>query len=87
MIIIQAGVEEAGEILRLQKLAYQSEARIYNDYTIPPLVQTDEEIEAAFHSHVFLKAVANSGEIAGSVRVCLDHGTCKIGRLIVHPDI
>jgi hypothetical protein len=43
MIIEQAGVEDAGEILRLQKLAYQSEARIYNDYTIPPLLQTPSD--------------------------------------------
>ena len=87
MTIKQAGVEDAGEILRLQKLAYQSEAQIYNDYTIPPLVQTAEEIEADFHSHVFLKAIADGGKITGSVRACLDDGTCKIGRLIVHPDI
>jgi ribosomal protein S18 acetylase RimI-like enzyme len=86
MTIIKAGVEDAGEILRLQKLAYQSEARIYNDNTIPPLVQTAEEIEADFNSQVFLKAVTDSGKIVGSVRICLDQGTCKIGRLIVHPD-
>jgi hypothetical protein len=28
------------EILDLQKLAYQSEAIIFNDFTIPPLTQT-----------------------------------------------
>ena len=86
MTIEQAEVADAGEILRLQKLAYQSEARIYNDYTIPPLVQTAAEIEADFHSHVFLKAIGDSGKITGSVRISLDQGTCKIGRLIVHPE-
>jgi ribosomal protein S18 acetylase RimI-like enzyme len=85
MIIERAGVEDAGEILELQKLAYLSEARIYNDYTIAPLVQTTEEIEADFHSHVFLKALAG-GAIVGSVRARMDHDTCMIGRLIVHPD-
>ena len=48
MIIKHAGVEDAAEILELQHLAYSSEARIYNDFTIAPLVQTAEEIEADF---------------------------------------
>ena len=86
MTIEGAVVEDAGEILRLQKLAYQSEARIYSDYTIPPLVQTSEDIEADFHSHVFLKALAN-GAVVGSVRARMDRGSCLIGRLIVHPDV
>ena len=86
MIIEDAVVEDAGEILGLQKLAYQSEARIYDDYTIPPLVQTTEQIEADFRSHVFLKALAN-GAVVGSVRARMDRGSCLIGRLIVHPDI
>jgi ribosomal protein S18 acetylase RimI-like enzyme len=86
MIIKRAGIEDAADILELQKLAYLSEARIYNDYTIPPLLQTLEEIEADFQAKVFLKA-QEGGKITGSVRGCLDHGTCKIGRLIVHPDV
>jgi 2-aminoadipate transaminase len=44
MRIDRATVEDAKEILDLQKLAYQSEAEIYNDYTIPPLTQTLEEM-------------------------------------------
>ena len=45
MMIERAKIEDAKEILDLQKLAYQSEAEIYNDYTIPPLTQTLEEME------------------------------------------
>jgi ribosomal protein S18 acetylase RimI-like enzyme len=86
MRIEKAGAADAGEILRLQKLAYQSEARIYDDFTIPPLIQTADEIEADFLTHVFLKALTDAGDITGSVRACLDQGTCRIGRLIVHPD-
>ena len=44
MIIGQASVKDAAEILALQKLAYRSEAEIYDDYTIPPLTQTLEEM-------------------------------------------
>jgi hypothetical protein len=45
MIIERAHIEDTKEILDFQKLAYQSEAEIYNDYTIPPLTQTLEEME------------------------------------------
>ena len=34
------------EILDLQKLAYKSEAEIYNDFTILPLTQTLEDLKA-----------------------------------------
>jgi ribosomal protein S18 acetylase RimI-like enzyme len=85
MIIEQASAKDAKEILDLQKLAYQSEAAIYNDYTIPPLTQTLEEIKADFEKQVFVKATID-GKIIGSVRGCLSEGTCFIGRLIVHPD-
>ena len=85
MIVERANVGDAEEILTLQKLAYQSEAAIYNDYTIPPLTQTLEEIRADFEKHVFLKVSAD-GRIVGSVRAHVRERTCFVGRLIVHPD-
>jgi GNAT superfamily N-acetyltransferase len=85
MMIERAHIEDAKEILDLQKLAYQSEAEIYNDYTIPPLTQTLEEMRNDFEKQVFLKA-SMDGRIIGSVRALLKEGTCFIGRLIVHPD-
>ena len=73
------------EILALQKLAYLSEAEIYNDFSIPPLLQTIEDIKSEYAYKTFLKAV-DSGKIIGSVRANLQDGTCYIGKLIVHPD-
>lgn len=84
MIIAQATAADAAEILDLQKLAYQSEAALYQDYAIPPLLQTLAEITAEFQSRHFLKAIAQ-GRIQGSVRAHQEQGTCHIGRLIVHP--
>jgi len=85
MIIQKANISDAPEILSLQKLAYQSEAKIYNDYTIPPLTQTLEEVKEKFEDHIFLKSVEN-GKIIGSVRGnVMDPETVYIGRLIVHP--
>jgi ribosomal protein S18 acetylase RimI-like enzyme len=85
MIVERAGVEDAAEILALQKLAYRSEAEIYDDFTIPPLTQTLEGMRADFENQVVLKASID-GRIVGSVRASEEHGTCFIGRLIVHPD-
>ena len=73
------------EVLALQKLAYQSEAELNNDFNIPPLTQTLEEIRAEFERAMFLK-VTDGGKIIGSVRAHEEDGTCHIGRLIVHPD-
>ena len=85
MIIKLSNVSDAEEILSLQKLAYRSEAEIYNDFNIPPLLQTLEEIKKDFENQFFLKAIGE-GKIIGSVRAFEKEGTCFVGRLIVHPD-
>jgi GNAT superfamily N-acetyltransferase len=86
LIISHAAVQDAEAILTLQRLAYQSEARLYNDWTLPPLTETLEELQAEFARHLFLKALMNN-RIVGSVRARMqDAPTCMIGRLMVHPD-
>ena len=85
MIVEQAKKEDLGKILELQKLAFRSQAEIYNDFSIPPLIQTPEEIEKDFQNQTYLKAVTNK-KIIGSVRGYEDSITCYIGRLIIHPD-
>ena len=69
--ITRASQEDAEIILHLQIHAYLSEAEIYNDYSIPPLIQTLKEIKQEFSQQVFLNAL-EEGEIVGSVRMlCL----------------
>jgi N-acetylglutamate synthase-like GNAT family acetyltransferase len=85
MIIERAVIENAGEILDLQKLAYLSEAEIVDDFTIPPLHQTIDEIRSEFDHQIFLK-VELENRIVASVRCYLEKETCHIGKLIVHPD-
>jgi GNAT superfamily N-acetyltransferase len=80
----RAGREDAAEILALQKLAYQSEAEIYGDFTIPPLVQTLPDMEADTEQQVVLKASIDD-RIIGSVRAHQREGTCFIGRVVVDP--
>jgi GNAT superfamily N-acetyltransferase len=83
--IVRAKLEDAAEILALQKLAYQSEAAIHNNYEIPPLTQTLPEMEEDLRNKVVLVAVRD-GRIIGSVRACQEGDTCSVGRLIVHPE-
>ena len=85
MNIQKANINDAEEILALQKLAYKSEAKLHGDFQIPPLVETLDELKEKFQTHVFLKATAE-GKIIGSVRVLQKDNTCYIGRLMVHPD-
>jgi len=81
-----ADLEDAAEILGLQKLAYQSEAARYDDHTLPPLKQTLEDMEADLRAQVVLKATLE-GRIVASVRGRVTDGTCYVARLIVHPDL
>lgn len=86
MIQIEKAIEtDLNEILNLQRLAYQSEAILLNNFSIPPLMQTLEEVQQEFAHGVFLKAVID-GQIIGSVRGYIQDGTLHIGKLIVHPE-
>jgi ribosomal protein S18 acetylase RimI-like enzyme len=87
MIPIEEAVcADAEEILALQRRAYQSEAAIYDDYSLPPLLETLEEIRSRFGDHLFLKAVME-GRIVGSVRAREGDRVCHVSRLIVSPEI
>jgi GNAT superfamily N-acetyltransferase len=85
-IIELANENDAEEILTLQKLAFQSEAALYNDYTIPPLTQTLEDLRREIGTLCFLKLLRD-GRIAGSVHAEQKAGTCFINRLMVHPGV
>ncbi len=85
MTIKKAVSSDIDQILQLQKIAYKSEAEIYNDFTIQPLHQTLEESMVDFENQIILKHEDN-GKITGSVRGYLKEETCYIGKLIVHPE-
>jgi ribosomal protein S18 acetylase RimI-like enzyme len=85
MEITPATIEDAEAVLALQRLAYRSEAAVYDDFTIPPLTETLEGMKARFHDRRFLKAV-EADQVIGSVRAFQEEGTCHVERLIVHPD-
>lgn len=85
--IIRAEQANLPAILELQYLAYQSEAILLGNYSIPPLKQTLQELETEYKNGVILKAVHENGDIVGSVRGYTCSGTFYIGKLIVHPAV
>jgi hypothetical protein len=58
---------DAEKILEIQKLAFHGQGVLYDDFTLPPLVQTLEELVRDFRTYVFLKALYD-GKLVGSVR-------------------
>ena len=87
MLIENAEKKDLNEILELQYLAYQSEARICNNPNIPPLTQAIEEVQAEFEKGTFLKATDERGNIIASVRAYSKNSTLFIGKLIVKPEL
>ena len=85
-VILTAERDDLPEILRLQYLAYQSEAALFGSKDIPPLKQTIEELTAEYEDGMILKAVNPQQSIIGSVRARAQNGTVLIGKLMVHPD-
>jgi len=81
-----ATLDDAADILDLQKRAYESEARLYDDWSLPPLIQTLPELLEEFAASLFLKAHIAT-RLVGSVRARETDGVCRIGRLIVEPQL
>ncbi|MGW0845141.1 GNAT family N-acetyltransferase [Streptomyces sp. NPDC002787] len=77
--------QDAEQIFRLQYLCFQSEAALYGNYRIDPLVQSLDSVREEVASDcVFVARLGD--EVVGSVRGALDDdGTASIGKLCVHP--
>ncbi len=84
MDICQAIVDDAPEILELQKSAYISEAELHNDFSIPPLTQSIENLKVSFNKKTILKIVVDN-KIVASGQAELIGDTCHIGRMAVWP--
>ena len=86
MNIYKADHKDLDEILRLQYLAYQSEAALFGTDDIPPLKQTIDEVVAEYEKGIILKLVTDDNVIIGSVRAREENKSVYIGKLMVHPE-
>ncbi|MFS4105956.1 GNAT family N-acetyltransferase [Streptomyces sp. PD-S100-1] len=85
-VTISAATEQdAEQIFRLQYLCFQSEAALYGNYRIAPLVQSLDSVrEEVAEDCVFVARLGE--EVVGSVRGRVtEDGAAAIGRLCVHP--
>ncbi|MFC9974107.1 GNAT family N-acetyltransferase [Spirillospora sp. NPDC127200] len=87
VVISPASPDDAGEIMTVQRAAYVTEAHLYGDPFIPPLVESLEQIRKVLEGDaVVLKAVLPGGRLVGAVRAQFSGRTCLVGRLVVAPD-
>ena len=69
MIILPACESDLPQILALQKAAFESEARLVENWNIPPLTQTLEELVAED-----LKTILAAG-VRAAMEACLHGGS------------
>ncbi|MFB7494802.1 GNAT family N-acetyltransferase [Streptomyces sp. NPDC056161] len=85
-VTISAATErDTEQIFRLQYLCFQSEAALYGNYRIDPLVETLDSVrEEVAADCVFVARLGD--EVVGSVRGTIsEDGAAAIGKLCVHP--
>jgi len=82
LIITKATENDLAAILILQKDCYLSEAILYDDYEIPPLLQDLNSILEEYRNGMILTAYLED-RLIGSVRAYEQQGTCFIGKLMV----
>ncbi|WP_409473181.1 GNAT family N-acetyltransferase [Streptomyces sp. HC307] len=85
VIISEATDQDAEQIFKLQYLCFQSEAALYGNYRIDPLVQTLDSVRQEVATDcVFVARLGD--EVIGSVRGAVtEDGAASISRLCVHP--
>ncbi|MFI6936128.1 GNAT family N-acetyltransferase [Streptomyces sp. NPDC050287] len=83
--ISAAAEQDAEQIFRLQYLCFQSEAALYGNYRIDPLVESLDSVrEEVAADCVFVARLGD--EVVGSVRGRVtEDGSAAIGKLCVHP--
>lgn len=80
-------LDQAGEILTLQRAAYVTEAQLYDDVRLPALTQSLDDLRAELADGLGLMAALPSGRLVGAVRAHPRDGVLHVGRLTVAPDL
>jgi ribosomal protein S18 acetylase RimI-like enzyme len=83
--VFVASSSNFAEILEIQKKAFLSEAELYQNFNIQPLVQTLEDMMEECKDKVVLKAIVDE-TIIGSVRANMDGENCWVNKLVVLPE-
>lgn len=86
--LVRLGPGDAGELLTLQRAAYVTEAQLYGEPGLPPLIQTLPELhEELQHPAGTALGARCAGRLVGAVRWRVDGARADLGRLAVVPDL
>lgn len=85
-VITMAAEQDAGEIMTVQRAAYVSEARLYDNTRLSALSEPMEEIRKSVAAGEVLVAKMDS-RIVGAVRGVRKDDECHVERLVVAPDM
>ncbi|MBM4523808.1 GNAT family N-acetyltransferase [Rhodococcus hoagii] len=90
--VVALTVDDAGEVLTLQRAAYVSEAQAHGDLQLPPLTQSlDELVDELAQPSVTTTGLRDAdGRLVAAVRVRVrseDPRAADLGRLVVAPDV
>ena len=81
-----ARVEDAAELLAVQRAAFAAEAELYGVPSLPPSLETLEAVTAEIQAgHVLVARV--DGRVVGSARRVLVGTEVEVGRLSVLPEL
>jgi ribosomal protein S18 acetylase RimI-like enzyme len=86
MQLVAAAEKDLDQILQLQKKAFHGQALIYNDFSLPSLTQTLDDLKRESASKDIYMMVLE-GKIVASVRCFVKDRTLSIEKLIVDPDL
>lgn len=80
-----AAEEDLEQILQLQKKSFYGQALIYNDFELPSLTQTIDDLKAEFKLKMIFK-LERDHRIIASIRCYIENNNLFIEKLIVDPD-
>jgi ribosomal protein S18 acetylase RimI-like enzyme len=78
-------VDDAGEVLTVQRAAFVDEALIYGDPDMGPLTQTLDELRYELRDNLGCVASVD-GRLVGALRAVVDGDMLLIGRIAIAPD-
>lgn len=81
-----ASRDESLQILEIQKAAFLGQAKIYDNYELPPLTENLESLEKEFSEKTFLKVLLK-GKIIGAARYTVsDYNHVTIEKIVIKPE-
>lgn len=78
---------DAGQILTVQRAAFVTEAQLYGDPFILPLVESLDQVRAVLAGAAVVFVARLGPRVVGAVQGRFHEQTCVVGRLAVAPDL